>query len=197
MSEPLAIYLEDLDASDSNDRFLRCVVVGQRGQGLGCDLQGTPVWQHDAALACELIVSTDVRLLLIRHAEQTEVVVRRAGRSIRAPVGKRVILVDQDQVEVGTKRMRIHVHGEATQVHRPTPFRPRHLGAVATVAAALALSAGAAGCKKVAGWTDDGRPIDVRETPPEPTVDEHPPPPPASQDAALPAPLGSASAKPK
>jgi len=36
--------------------------------------------------------------------------------------GKPVVLVDQDQIEIGLQRLRIHIHGEAAVVAAPSPL---------------------------------------------------------------------------
>jgi hypothetical protein len=86
------------------------------------------------------------------------------------------VLLNQDVVEVGSRRLRVHVHGIASQVAPPSrlPSR-RHMGA--HTAAIVALGAAVLACDK---------PVEVRETPPIMVEDPSgpPPPPPSSADAA-------------
>jgi hypothetical protein len=186
MPSPLALCLEDLDSPSEDARFVRCVAKAGRGDGLALDARGCAVFGQSGA--CELVVSLDERLMLVRHDEAVAIVVRRAGRSLLAPLGQRVILRDQDEVQVGERRLRVHVHGPAPEVHAPHAVSPRAVRAAASVAAMVAIGAGAAGCKDIASIFD---PIDVRVAPPEPM----PLPPDAmgpAADAATPAP-GAAS----
>ena len=61
-----AICLEDLQARSESERYLRCVALPGRQPGLGIRADGTVLWKADAALACELWVSADERLIAYR-----------------------------------------------------------------------------------------------------------------------------------
>ena len=99
-------------------------------------------------VACELWVSQDQRLILYRP-DGAAVVVRRAGRALDVPFGKPVVLLDKDGVEVGTKRLRVHVHGEAPAIAAPSflpaPERIESRGGLRGAAAAVAISAAIGG----------------------------------------------------
>ena len=165
MPKPIAICIEDLDAGATGGRYLRCVALGGPDAGLAVNARGEVLWQqgHEPA-AFALVVSLDQRLVLLRPEGAAQVRVSRGGRGLDAPAGKPVVLLDGDRVEVGQRRMRIHVHGEAPAVHAPAPLPAEEpdsstLGGLARAAAtALALGAavGAAGCKN----------LEVRERPP-------------------------------
>ncbi len=165
MPEPLAICLEDLDPASPDDRYLRCTALVGRGPGLRIDGAGAVTWEEDVGAACELWVSLDDRLILLRPAGAEAVRVVRAGRSLEVPQDKPVVLVDQDGVEVAGKRLRVHVHGVAPQVAPPTPLRTQARNAAAGVAAAVALSAALTGCCG---------PVEVREVPPSIAIPEEP-----------------------
>ncbi len=182
MPRPLAICIEDLDCALDDARFVRCVAKAGRGDGLALDVRGRAVFGQSGA--CELVVSLDERLMLVRHDEAVAIVVRRAGRSLLAPLGQRVILRDQDEVQVGERRLRVHVHGPCPEVHAPRAVR-----AAASVAAMVAIGAGAAGCKDIASIFD---PIDVRVSPPEPMPVPSDATAPAA-DASVPVPPASSS----
>lgn len=144
-------------------RYLRCVALTGRQPGLRLDAQGSAHWRSPGEpAACELWVSADQRLILFRPEEDGPVVrVSRGGRGLEVPVGKPVVLIDQDGVEVGGRRLRIHVHGVAPAVSAPDYLVPERRGPhrlMRAAAAALALGAavGAGGCKRV----------EVRDTPP-------------------------------
>jgi hypothetical protein len=192
MPAPLAICLEDLDATPGAPRYLRCCAVVGRQPGLRVDSAGAVLWQGDADVAAELWVSGDDQLILYRPEGAPASTVRRAGREVTAPVGKPVVLRDQDEIDVGGRHLRVHVHGPAPAVAEPTPLPEEAAAAPLTeptaadgaadagpsafarAAAALALGAalGAGGC------------VEVRNNPPDmaPTPrprDGGPPPSPA------------------
>jgi hypothetical protein len=118
------------------------------------------LWKSDDAIACELWVSLDDRLVLYRPEGAAPVRVERAGRTIDAPPGKPVILVDQDLVAVGGRELRVHVHGDAPEVHAPVLVTEAMLRAARAVSAAALLGVAAAGCS-------GAQPIEVREHPPD------------------------------
>jgi hypothetical protein len=153
MPQPLAICLEDLDAA-IDERFLRCVAVPGRRPGLRVDAAGAVLWRSDERVACELWVSADDKLILFRPAGAAAVRVTRAGRSLEAPEEKPVVLRAADEVAVGGRRLRVHVHGPSSSVVAPSPLpaaeRPgsfRRAAAVVAVGAALGAAATlGAGC---------------------------------------------------
>ncbi len=187
MPKPLAICIEDLAPASEAERYLRCVAVSGRQPGLRLDSQGTVLWQSEEE-AVELWVSADERLVLYRPEGSAATTVRRGERSLAAPAGKPVILIDQDEIEIGERRLRIHVHGEAPAVVAPSLFvpetkQPGPLGRLARAAAAVALgSVMAAGCGE--GEVRDNQPTPIPppkskvQTPtPAPPIDvrDHPP----------------------
>ena len=169
---PLSICLEDLDAPRDDERYLRCVALPGEDKGLTLDSRGTVRWMPDGPEAYELWVSGDGRLVLFRNTGAPAVVVRRGGRSLEAPAEKPVLLVDQDLLEVAGRRLRIHVHGEANEVHEPRFLSARALARMArAAAAALALgsavgAAGGAQGAPVQPVTGDNNAIEVRLNPP-------------------------------
>jgi len=151
MSEPLAICIEDLEPRSPGTRYLRCVALPGRRPGLRIDRAGEVLWQSDENVACELCVSGDDKLILYRPEGAAPVVVRREGRWLDVPAGKPVVLLDQDHIEAGARRLRVHVHGSAPTVAAPSYLPvPESRGFGRAVAAAVALGAalGAAGCAK-------------------------------------------------
>jgi hypothetical protein len=168
MIRPLAICLEDLQAGSSGRRYLRCVAVVGRAPGLRVDGAGAVWWRDETAAACELWVSADGRLVLYRLEGGGPVLVRRGSRSLDAPPSRPVILLDQDELEIGRRCLRVHVHGDAPRVHPPEYLPPARSRATARLAAALALGAalGAADCKKDTPAAGGEREIEVRTAPP-------------------------------
>ena len=177
MPTPLAICLEDLNPRSSGERYLRCVAVVGRQPGLRVDAAGSVIWRGEGEAACELWVSQDQRLILYRPERAAAVVVRRAGRALDVPFGKPVVLLDKDGVEVGTKRLRVHVHGEAPVIAAPSflpaPERIESRGGLRGAAAAVAISAAIGGAAL----------FEVRCHPPSPM---EPTPPPDETDAGAP-----------
>ncbi len=148
MPLPIALCIEDLEAPRPSERYLRCVAIAGAEPGLGLAPDGTIRWKQETPLACELWVSLDDRLILLRPAGAIEIRVSRAGRSLLAPEGKPVVLRNQDQLELGGRSFRVHVHGRAPTVHPPAWLEPApaprpevHARAARTAAAALALGA--------------------------------------------------------
>ena len=166
MSKPLAICIEDLDAQ-SETKYVRCVALAGRQPGLRLDRAGSVLWQSDDGVACELWVSADERLILYRPAGATRVILHRAGRSLDVPCGKPVVVIDKDRLDVGARRLRIHVHGEAPLVAAPSPLPAMRspLGRLAQAATAAAV---------IGAVVTTGGCIEVRETPPTAAVTPSP-----------------------
>jgi hypothetical protein len=178
MPHPLAICLEDLDAGSPGERYLRCVALPGRQPGLRVDRAGVVLWRSDEAMACELWVSQDEKLILYRPAGGAPVTVRRVGRTLEVPFGKPVVLIDQDEVVAGMRRLRVHVHGVATTVAEPSPLpvpEKAARGGLRSAAAAVALGAALGGAAL----------FQVRCHPPEPSPV---PPLPEDRDAGAPPP---------
>ncbi len=175
MPRPLAICIEDLAPASEAERYLRCVAVSGRQPGLRLNERGEVLWQGEEE-AVELWVSADERLVLYRPEGSAATTVRRGERSLAAPAGKPVILIDQDELEIGERRLRVHVHGEAPAVHAPSPLAPEPLSRLVRTAAAVALGSvmAAAGCVEVRDNPPSFKvqtptpkpPIDVRDRPP-------------------------------
>ena len=172
---PLAICLEDLDAPKDDERYLRCVALPGEQPGLTLDRQGGVKWMPDGPEAYEIWVSLDGRLVIYRNDGAPQITVRRGGRTLEAPAEKPVLLLDQDLLEVAGRRLRVHVHGEADEVHEPEFLSARSLARMArAAAAALALGtavggAGVAEGAPVASATGD-QAIEVRLHPPKKKV---------------------------
>ncbi|MEJ5310935.1 MAG: hypothetical protein WHX52_14320 [Anaerolineae bacterium] len=167
MTKPLAICIEDLNAPSKASKYLQCVALPGRQPGLRLDEVGRVLWFSEKAVACELWVSADNRLVLYRPDDAPPVKIKRAGRSLDAPFDKPVILLDKDEVDVGARHLRIHIHGEAAAVAAPTPLvvKPGPFDRLAQTATAAALIGTlATGC------------IEVRETPPVPLPPDTPTP---------------------
>jgi hypothetical protein len=201
MPIPIAVCIEDFSTDLEKPGFVSCVAVSGREPGLRLDSGGTVLWKSDEGVACELWVSADERLILFRPEGAPPVTVRRAGRSLDVPFGKPVVVIDQDEVDVGGRNLRLHVHGQTGSIHEPEEIVPRksRLGGIGRVAAAVALgtalTTGAlieVRCSppeieepeeegKGGGSTQDEEakpPIDVRDQPPLVAPDQVPKPPP-------------------
>jgi hypothetical protein len=170
MPKPLAICIEDMD-SESETKYMRCVALAGRQPGLRLDEAGRVLWRSDESAACELWVSADERLILYRLEGALPITLHRAGRSLEVPCSKPVVVIDQDRLDMGTRQLRIHVHGEAPAVAAPQalPARSGSLGRLArlaTTAAVIGAVVTAGGCTDTkTGVTPT---VDVREYPPVP-----------------------------
>lgn len=183
--QPMAICIEDMKASSDSTRYLQCVALVGDHAGLRIDPSGEIQWQpeRDARLV-ELCVSYDERLLLYRQLDAAPVLLLREGRSLEVPVEKPVVVLDQDQLSIGDRELRIHIHGEAPAVAPPSwlpmeePSRSTSnlLRATAT-ALALGIAVGAGGCTKKIEVRDDPPKI----APPPTKPDTRPPPKPDTQ----------------
>jgi hypothetical protein len=173
MPKPLAICIEHLNTRSEKSRYLRCVALPGRQPGLRLDKTGKVLWQRDDAPACEVCVSADDRLILYRQEGMAPVTLQRAGRSLKVPCGKPVVVIDQDQIRIGRRRMRIHIHGEAQAVSAPSalPVNPdtiHRLVQAATTAAVVGTMLMAGGCAAASPTVtlQTVEPIVVREEPP-------------------------------
>lgn len=192
MPAPIELCLEDLLALPGSPEYLQCVARQGSGPGLTVGLDGGVRWESAEAAAFELWVSADEKLVLRRREGAPEVSVARRGRAVRAPEGKPVVLLDQDEIALGARRWRLHVHGFAPQAHAPRPLLRR---ALAPLAAAAAL--GAAACSEssaAAPRKAAPEPIEVRMRPPDVAPPE---PPPAPPDAGSPAPVPKPTTHPR
>jgi hypothetical protein len=194
MPKPMSVCLEQLDRGD--DRFLRCVAVPGRGPGLRLDAAGAVRWREGEA-CCELWVSTDERLILFRPTGGPPASVTRAGRSVDAPEEKPVVLLGGDEIRLGGRAFRVHLHGPTQVLAAPEAFQPRvEHGRLRAAAAAVALgtAVAAAGCGggTQTGTTTPDDPADATVEPQEPDTGEpieiryQPPAPPAYYPAPLP-----------
>lgn len=174
MPKPLAICIEDLQAEGTAPRYLQCVATVGDEPGLTLDATGRVLWQEPGG-SCELWVSGDDRLMLLRPegAPEASLVVSRRGRSLEVPVGQPVVLRDQDELTIGARTLRIHVHGVAPQISEPTVFVPAAprsglAQAAKATATALALTAamGLAGPTTAQASSVDDGDIEVRSAPP-------------------------------
>lgn len=188
MPTPKAICIEDLKPGRGRPRYLACVAVAGRDEGLGLAPDGGVRWKDSAGLACELWVSMDECLILYRRDGAPPVTVTRAGRGLRVPPEKPVVLLAGDEIGIGPRKLRMHIHGPAPAVRAPAQVqvepvsRPSARSARAAAAAAALGSLAAAGAvevrdspPKIAPPPPPPRPIEIRDTPPDVAL---PPPPP-------------------
>lgn len=175
MSQPKEICLEELDRGSEEDVFIRCVALPGAEPGLALDREGAVQWMPEGPSAYALCVSTDGKLVLLRAEGSGPVHVERGSRSLAAPAGQPVVLLDQDLLCLDGRRLRVHVHGETEGVYAPerhTRSSLARLARAAAVAASLALGGASAAAAASAGSSAPGTamgepaPIEVRTRPP-------------------------------
>jgi len=182
--KPIAICIERLDADSGASQFTRCTAIAGGRPGLRVGSRGDVLWQGEdeddieCGIACEIWVSSDEKLILFRPEGASAVALHRAGRSLDVPRGKPVLVIDRDEIDLGAHRLRLHVHGEASEVTAPSLFIPetKPLGIIGKAAAAVALGSAmaAGGCSSKDIMVRDmpptppAPPVEVRDKPPKP-----------------------------
>jgi hypothetical protein len=120
MSEPIALCIEDCNALSEAAKYVRCVAAPAGTPGLALDANGEVKWKSGDPVACTLWVSDDDCLILHRAAGASNVALQRAGRMLDVPMEKPVKVLDQDQIYIGPRHLRIHIHGQTNAVLAPT-----------------------------------------------------------------------------
>lgn len=168
MPTPVEICIEELDLLD-DERYVRCVALPGGQPGLALDRAATVRWMPETPAEYGLWVSADDRLMLLRAASAAPVTVSRGGRTLEVPVEQPVVLLDQDLLAIAGRRLRVHLHGIAVEVHPPERLRGSALARAARAAVTtLALGASfGAGSAEVAAQGPTA-PIEVRAQPPAP-----------------------------
>jgi hypothetical protein len=172
MPDPLEICLEEMQLASDDERYIRCVALPGSAPGLALDRRGAVRWMPERPADYGLWVSADQQLILLRADGTEPVTVRRAGRTMEAPVEKPVVLLDQDLLEIDGHQLRVHVHGATDVVHAPERLSRSTLARAArATAAALALSAAVgAGSAAAERYSTSPPPIEVRSQPPDVAV---------------------------
>jgi hypothetical protein len=145
--QPIELCLEELGPPEVATPFVRCVALPSRGPGLALGHDGAVRWQSAEPLACQFAVTEEGELVMWRPADAPDVLVVRAGRSLRAPLGKPVLLLDEDELELAGRRVRVHVHGITSSVHAPVRLGLRQQVAAVALSGAVGLGAMALGCR--------------------------------------------------
>ena len=176
MPSNLEICLEELDARPEDECYIRCVAVDGGQPGLALDRDGLVQWMPEETDGCHgLWVSQDGRLMLYGSKAPRAVVVERGERFQEAPAGKPVVLIDQDLLRVGDRRLRVHIHGETEELYEPERLtRSAMLRFFQAAAAAASLTLGgaalASGAAPGQAMGGEPAPIEVRLRPPAPPV---------------------------
>ena len=181
---PIAICIEDVDALSDAVRYLQCIALPGDVRGLALSRKGEVTWQQPKTDGCELWVSADRLLMLLRPGGAISITVHRGGRSLKVPEEQPVVLLDQDEIEIENRLLCIHLHGETDEDAAAPPSwlpMPESTAGALAKAAAAALVIGAtiagSGCKSQVGEQQRQRPV--------PTAPATPGTPQA-QDAAVP-----------
>jgi len=191
MSRIIALCVEDCHPASEDRRYLRCCALTGLQPGLALTPGGVVGWRSDEPAAIRLVVSLDEKLVCYRETGAPGGVrVHRGGRFVEVEELKPVVLLDGDELTLGDRRLRLHVHGFTTTSHEPEYFvasvpaasAPVERSASAPVARAasapVARSAAVAGLA-VAGLLGvagcDKPPPDKPMEPPPMEVRDHPP----------------------
>jgi hypothetical protein len=185
--KPFSICIEEIDRKAKTSHYTKCVALPGRQPGLRLDNIGNILWRSDdeaLANACELWVSADNRLILFRLEGAVPITVYRAGRSLDVPSSKPVVLINQDQIDISGRSLKVHLHGEAKKVTAPvlllpetnrTSKNPKLLAKGAAIAAMIGALVISGGCNTVEVREDPPDAVDdyveVRDDPPEPSYD--------------------------
>lgn len=166
--KPQAICIEEIREKAKANRFTRCVALPGRQPGLKLDASGNILWRTikaTVASAAELWVSEDNRLILYRPEGAPPVTVHRAGRSLQVPYSKPVVLINLDQITLNSRELRIHLHGETSNIIAPAPLTPE---SESKFRKPKILAQGAALAALIGALTVSGGCVEVRENPPAP-----------------------------
>jgi hypothetical protein len=121
MPSPQALCVEDTALG----RFVQCVAVAGGLPGLSLDARGQPCWGETQACACAIWVTADERLALLRPAGAPALTLRRERRVLQVPEEKPVFLVQGDELDIGGRSLRLHLHGPTQAVRPPAPLEAR------------------------------------------------------------------------
>jgi hypothetical protein len=121
MPNPIALCIETISQSSSPaTRYVQCVALPGGSPGLSLSSEGKVLWQQRAGASCNLWVSADACLILLRLVGSPDIIVWRAGRFQVVPEDKPVVRGDQDEISMADRRLRVHVHGVAKELAPPT-----------------------------------------------------------------------------
>lgn len=135
---PIEICLEELDDMSSATPYVRCVAIAGGQPGLCFSAEGELWWRLNDNATAELWVSRDGQLIFYRSQTKRGVSLTRVERHLELPLGKPVVVLDGDEIRVGSRHYRIHVHGATHNVTAPERLvlaRVRQLAVGAVIAA--------------------------------------------------------------
>lgn len=171
----MEICLEELEPNTAEEvrgeePFIRCVAMPGGDPGLSLDRGGQVRWMPEEPAVYGLWTSEDHRLVLLRGQNTQPITVERDGRSLEAPEGKPVILLDRDVLHLDGKSYRVYFHGETEAIYEPERLSRSALGKVVGAAAAASMALGGLmGAPATAGADKpEAKDIEVRLQPPKP-----------------------------
>jgi len=138
MQKAISLCLERV-ADSEGERFIRCTARSGRDAGLAIGLDGSILWCSQEPAACDIWVTGDGRLVVVRAATDQTMRLERGRRVLELPEGRAVVVLDEDSLVVQDRRFVVHVHGPTDKILPPQPLR---LGRGALVAAAMSLAVG-------------------------------------------------------
>lgn len=186
MSRIIALCIEDCHPAKESLRYLRCCALTGLQPGLALSAEGIVEWRADVPAVLRLVVSLDEKLVCYREpAAPGGTRVHRGGRFVDVEEQKPVVLIDGDEITVGARRLKLHVHGFVAAAHDPEFYVvPASTGtgslarAAGVAGVAMAGLMAATGCDKPpAEKPAEPTPIELRDHPPVPVEPPMEPPP--------------------
>jgi len=202
MSRIIALCIEDCHPASESLRYLRCCALTGLQPGLALSAGGVVAWKGEDPASLRLVVSSDEKLVCYQEpgtagappsgGASLVMQVHRGGRFVDVEEGRPIVLLDGDEITLGDRRLKLHVHGFVADSHDPefyvAPETSSHAGlarAAGVAGVAMAGLMAMSGCDKAPPDKPVEPPIDVRDRPPvpapppmEPEMKPEPPMPP-------------------
>ncbi len=121
MTQPLSICLETFDHTrpGMSPRITNCVAMPAGQPGLSITSLGQITWQSRYAVACDLNVAHDGRLVIHRYPDTPPMTLRRGGRTHEIAPQMVTVVLPLDEIEIGQCFIRVQIHGEVGEVTPP------------------------------------------------------------------------------
>lgn len=118
MSKAMALSLEIVSGVGSHGEMIQCVALEKGQPGLGLSPSGVVLWQSEEQPAIELSVDENGRLVLQRH-ESLRLLIIRGGRPLKVIFETPTVVLDQDEIDLFDRRLRVQLYGPSQTIHAP------------------------------------------------------------------------------